>query len=209
MVSQARQLSFGRRCADHLEAGGDVFEHLALVLADAAEHRAAAARAGAGGFVGDGLARQVVRQRLRTGLALTGVAWRGSWSQHRCRAGSAAAGVVLGGLFLEFADQQLELLDVAVELFRGAAEPCTAQHGQLHLQLLDVQRLGVDLGSVGGDLDVLARQLGLQAGGECAQCLRIGRQRVHGQGHDSNLQNLRRCRANVLLRVGKHTPLRP
>ena len=47
---------------DHLEAGGNVFEHLALVLADPAEHRAAAARTGAGGFVGDGLARQMVRQ---------------------------------------------------------------------------------------------------------------------------------------------------
>jgi hypothetical protein len=43
--------------ADHLEAGGDVFEHLALVLADPAEGRAAAARAAAGRFVGDGLTR--------------------------------------------------------------------------------------------------------------------------------------------------------
>src|SRR3984885_8083929 len=50
--------------ADHLEAGEHVFQHLALVLADAAEHRAAAARAGAGCFVGDDLARQVWRQRF-------------------------------------------------------------------------------------------------------------------------------------------------
>jgi len=52
-----------------------------------------------------------------------------------------------------------------VELFRGPAEPCAPQHGQLHLQLFDVQRLGMDLGSVGGELDVLACQLGLQADG--------------------------------------------
>ena len=43
--------------ADHLEAGGDVFEHLALVLADPAEGRATATRAAASRFVGDGLTR--------------------------------------------------------------------------------------------------------------------------------------------------------
>ena len=42
---------------DHLEAGGGVFEHFTLVLADTAEDRAAAAGTGAGGFVGDGLTR--------------------------------------------------------------------------------------------------------------------------------------------------------
>jgi hypothetical protein len=71
--------------------------------------------------------------------------------------------VVLGSLFLELADQQLELLDIAVELFRRAAEAGAPQHRELHLQLLDVQRLGMDLRVARGDLDVLARKLRLQA----------------------------------------------
>ena len=49
--------------ADHLEAGGDVFQHLTLVLADAAEQAATASRAGAGRLVCDGLAWQMRRQR--------------------------------------------------------------------------------------------------------------------------------------------------
>src|ERR1700755_2949798 len=48
---------------DHLETGRDVFEHLPLILSDPAERCAAAAWAGAGGLVGDGLARQMGWQR--------------------------------------------------------------------------------------------------------------------------------------------------
>ena len=59
LADTAAQL--GADVLDHLEAGGDVFEHLAFVLADPAEHFAAAAGAGAGGLVGDDLARQMVR----------------------------------------------------------------------------------------------------------------------------------------------------
>jgi hypothetical protein len=62
----------------------------------------------------------------------------------------------LGSVFLEVTDQQFELFDLAVELLRGAAEARAAQHGQLRLELLDVQGLGVDLGRVGRDLDLLA-----------------------------------------------------
>ena len=150
---------------DHLEAGGSVFEHLALILADAAEHGAAAAGTGAGGFVGDGLARQMLGQlgpagplapscqRARLRLVLRIV--------HPGRISNARARRFLGLLLLEVADQQLQLLDLAVELLRGAAEPRPAQRGQLHLQLLDVQRLGVDFGGVRSNLDVLARQFGL------------------------------------------------
>ena len=78
---------------------------------------------------------------------------------------------------------------VAIELLGGAAEPRAAQHGQLHLQLLDVQRLGMDLGGIGGDLDVLARQLGLQVCGEDPQSARVGRQRIGCQRHRRILQN--------------------
>jgi hypothetical protein len=38
------------------------------------------------------------------------------------------------------------LPDLAVELFRGTAKPGPPQRGQLRLQLLDLQGLGVDLG---------------------------------------------------------------
>jgi len=75
-------------------------------------------------------------------------------------------GVALGLLLLELADQQFELLDVAVELLRRPTKPRATQHGELHLQLLDMQRLGIDLGRIGRDLDLLARQLRLQASGE-------------------------------------------
>ena len=55
--------------ADHLEAGGNVFEHLARVLSDPTEGRTAAARAVAGRFVGDGRAWQVIRQWLADRMA--------------------------------------------------------------------------------------------------------------------------------------------
>ena len=154
--------------ADHLEAGGHVFQHLALVLADAAEHRAAAARAGAGCFVGDDLARQVWRQRFTDRLlafppldGLLGVPPGVGIADGSARLGT--------GIRFEFADQQLKLLDRVVKLLGGAAEARAAQHRQLHLQLLDIQRLGMDLGRIGGDLDILACQLCLQINREVAQ----------------------------------------
>jgi hypothetical protein len=145
--------------ADHLEAGGDVFEHLALVLADAAEHGAAAARAGAGCLVGDDLARQVWRQRLANRL----FAFPPLDRLVRVPPGVGIAGGVARlnstGVRFKFADQQFELLDRMIELLGGAAEARTAQCRQLHLQLRDIQRLGVDLGRIGCDLDILASQL--------------------------------------------------
>ena len=79
-------------------------------------------------------------------------------------------------LLFEFADQQFELLDLVFELLGGTAESRAAQDGQLHLQLLDMQRLGMDLGGVGGDFDVLAGQFGLQVGGEArSACGSVGR----------------------------------
>src|SRR3981189_1303053 len=46
---------------------------------------------------------------------------------------------------LVFAEQQLELLDLAVELLRGAAEPRPSQHRELRFEMLDLQRLGIEL----------------------------------------------------------------
>ena len=163
--------------ADHLEAGGDVFEHLALVLADAAEHGAAAARAGAGCLVGDGLARQVWRQRLADRLFAFPPLDRLARCPARRRIAGGVARLGSTGIRFEFADQQFELLDRVVELLGGAAEARAAQHRQLHLQLLDMQRLGMDLGRIGGDLDILARQLCLQIDREVAQRGGVVRQR--------------------------------
>jgi hypothetical protein len=103
--------------------------------------------------------------------------------------GCAGAGVFGGSILFERADQQFKLLNIAIELLRGTAEPRTPQHGQLHLQLLDVQRLGMDLGGVGGNLDVLARQFGLQVCGEDPQNTRVGRQRLGCQRHRQILRN--------------------
>jgi hypothetical protein len=104
--------------ADHLEAGGDVFEHFALVLADAAEGGAAATRAGTGRFVDNGFARQVLGQRLADRLAALAWPGREGGTVRASRLGRAGAGVgVLGGdVFFEAADQQFELFDVAVKL---------------------------------------------------------------------------------------------
>ncbi|MGF6233844.1 hypothetical protein QFZ27_007799 [Inquilinus ginsengisoli] len=74
-------------------------------------------------------------------------------------------------VLLDVADNQLELLDGAVELLRRAAEPGPAQRRQLRLQLLDVQGLGMDLGVPGRDLPL---HLDLQRGCEGAQFGRIG-----------------------------------
>jgi hypothetical protein len=109
--------------SDHLEAGRDVFEHLALVRADPAEGGAAAAGAGAGRLVDDGLARQMRRQRRAHRLAartrmdrLGGVAAGGG-------VGRPGARLVCRDVFFEFTDQQFELLDLMVKLFGGTAEP--------------------------------------------------------------------------------------
>jgi hypothetical protein len=97
------------------------------------------------------------------------------------------AGVLGGDVFFKAADQQFELFDVAIELFRRAAEAGASQRRQLHLQLFDVQCLGMDLCGIGGEFDLLARQFGLQVSGKKLQCLRVGRQRLMRQGHAEDL----------------------
>src|SRR3954453_21140716 len=87
--------------ADHLEAGRDVFEHFALVLADAAEGGAAATRAGAGRLVDDGLARQVLGQRLADRLAALAWLGRGAGRVLGERIGRTGAGVPGGDVFFE------------------------------------------------------------------------------------------------------------
>ena len=111
---------------DHPEAPGHVVQDLGDVLADRA-HVGAALRAAAGGLVHHALARQVLGQRAR-------------------RAGvrsvtTATVGLVaIGDLGLELVQGELELLDLALEPLRGAAELHAPELGDQELQRLDLPR---------------------------------------------------------------------
>ncbi len=85
------------------------------------------------------------------------------------RFGRAGASVFGGSILFECADQQFELFNVAIELLRRATEPRAPKHGQLHLQLLDVQRFGMDLGGVGGNFE------SLRASSACRSAAKIRR----------------------------------
>ena len=171
--------------ADDLEVGGHILEHLPLVLAQLAEDRAAAAWAGTGRRMHDGLARQMLWQRC---------AARGAAGPGRCRRalwpGRGASRLALDRALLEVADQEFELLDGLLELLRRAAEPRPTQDGQLCLELLDMQRLGVDLGVADSDRQIPIRQLGLQRHCEGPQGVGIGRQTRTGQRHAFCLADL-------------------
>jgi hypothetical protein len=80
--------------------------------------------------------------------------------------------LLLGGRFLEIPDQQLELVDP----LRGATEAGTLHQREDRSQLLDVQRLGVDLGVACRELTVLGRERFLLQDRERPQRLGIGRQ---------------------------------
>jgi hypothetical protein len=139
-----------------LEVRRHVFQNLALVRADAAEPGAAAGRAGAGRFVLDPLARQMRGQWLAAARRRAG---RSRLVRRRRR----LFRLVLGLVRLELADQQLELLDP----LRRAPVARPLQERQLGLQLLDMQRLGIELG--------------LQPGREHPERVRIGGQRGRGE----------------------------
>ena len=188
MVSQARQLSFGRTWRITLKLEGTYSStsrsswpmRLNTVPPQPGQVQAGSwVTVSRGRCAGSGLRTGCLRWRgLAGGLGSAGVP-----------VGRLVRGVLGGSSSFEFADQQFELLDLAVELLRGAAEPRASQHGQLHLQLLDMQRLGVDLRRIGGDLDLLARQLGLQVSGEDPQRARVGRQRLVANDMDEILRN--------------------
>jgi hypothetical protein len=150
---------------DHdLEVGRDVFQHLTLVVGDFTKTFGPAGRTGAGPCVDDALARQVLGQRLAVAGARRLGARRG-----RDRRGRVLARLVLSLGFLQVADDQLEQIDLAVELLGGLAEPGPPQRGQLRLQLLDMEGLGV--------------QFMLQRPGEGAQLLGVGWQFSGRQRH--------------------------
>ena len=84
-----------------------------------------------------------------------------------------------GGAFLEIVDHQFELLDLRVEFLRRAAKAGATQHGELRSQLLDHQRLGVNLGPQPGDV---ALQVARQAAKIVGIAGQIRRQRRHDHG---------------------------
>ena len=86
----------------------------------------------------DRLERQMIGQRLADGRLLRR---RGGRS---LAVGSLSSRLSLGFALLDVAEHQLQLLDLAVELFRRPPETRPPQDRQLHSQLLDQQRLGVN-----------------------------------------------------------------
>jgi hypothetical protein len=123
---------------NHFEGGRHVFQHFGDDVIDLTQHRAAAGRAGRQRIDDHPLARQMLRQWLapvRCAVAL----------QARIIAGSLGLCLARGDAFLELAEQELELLDLAVELLGGAAELLPAQPRKSCLQMLDLQRLGIEL----------------------------------------------------------------
>ena len=114
---------------------------------------AAASRAYTGRFMGHDLTRQMLGQRLAEGMAT----WFGG--HFRCPGILGLLCLRAGGILLEIADQQFQPLDIAIKLLRRTAEPCPSQDGQLRFQFFDMQRRGVDLRRIGGDLDFPCRPL--------------------------------------------------
>ena len=88
------------------------------------------------------------------------------------RHGGVLTSLLLGRLLFEIADQQLELL-----------EPLPLHERQRRAQLLDVQRLGVDLGVPRRQFALLGRERRLQRGRERVQGLGIGGQRSGCRRH--------------------------
>src|SRR5271165_1190634 len=70
----------------------------------------------------------------------------------RVRLRDAGARERLGDARFDIVDHELELLDLRIELLRLAAEAGATKNGELGAQLLDHQRLGVDLGPEPGDV---------------------------------------------------------
>ena len=111
---------------DHPEAPGHVVQDLGDVLADRA-HVGAALWAAAGRLVHHALARQVLGQRTRSRWALG-------------HDGDGRAGRDRDLLGLELVEGELQLLDLALEPLRGAAELHAPELGDEELQRLDLPR---------------------------------------------------------------------
>ena len=87
-------------------------------------------------------ARQVRGQRLAA--ARLAIRRLGTCRARTLLPGLLGAGVAFRHGFLEFTEHEFELLDLPVELLGGAAEPRPSQHCKLRLEMLDLQRLGIE-----------------------------------------------------------------
>jgi hypothetical protein len=145
----------------HLEPGWDVFEDFGHVLAELAQHRAATAGAGRRRLMHGPLARQMRRHWLAAVLMVrAGACCRRGWLPIGWR---AAAFAFCHALF-DLAEHQFELLDLAVKLLRGTAKPVAPQRRELRLEMLDLQRLGVEFGVAHHDRAIAFGKLGLLFG---------------------------------------------
>jgi hypothetical protein len=70
--------------------------------------------------------------------------------------GCSGSGFTFARILLKVADQQFELLDVMIKLLGRLSKACPPELGELHLQLLDMERLRMDFCGIGSDLDVPA-----------------------------------------------------
>jgi hypothetical protein len=154
-----------------LEAGWDVFQNITLVPPDAAERGAAAARANADWIVDDDFTEKMLGRRIAHRMSALG----GTGPAVQCRNGRFGLGFTFARILLEVADQKFKLLDVMIKLLRRLSEPRSSKLGELHLQLLDVERLRMEFCDVGSDLDVPARQFRLESFSKNPQCIWVGR----------------------------------
>ena len=128
--------------ADDLEPGRDLLQHFGDVLAELGQALRVGAAAAAGEYrlVQDGLARQMIGQRLaqRWTARLVGLALRLGFGVRR--------GCGLRLVLLEVANQHLELTDLGGELLGRFAKPIPPQRSKLDLQLLDLEARVLECG---------------------------------------------------------------
>ena len=121
---------------DHLPLARNELQRLGHVLADLAQCRAAAARAGRGRRIDDPLARQMLGQRPASRPAPFERRHRHLLARRR---GHLRRRLGLRGIRLQIGQLQLELIEQRTTL-RGLAEPLVPELPDRELELLDQQR---------------------------------------------------------------------
>jgi hypothetical protein len=120
--------------ADHFEVRRNVLQHFADIFSESIE-RTTTARTLTRRCMHLIFTRQVIRQRFTHWLLFYAY----------CRRYGRRRNDQLGGTGLEFFERQLELRDLAIELFRGATELLSSQLGDLQLQVFDQQIAALEL----------------------------------------------------------------
>jgi hypothetical protein len=120
-----------------LEVRGHIFKNLARIIVDLAQPLRPAGRTGADTGMGNDLAWQMSGQRFA--ITLSGFpGW--SWHHRRCR-----PRLTFRLALFEVTDNQFELFDLTVKLFRRLAKAGTTQSGELDLELFNVEGFGIKL----------------------------------------------------------------